>query len=211
MTSVGIFSIKTGSTMVNILDRLGSLHDNTDTALGKEKAVYSLWKIQEDADLIFDRAMQCKCIDELLAQTWRQEINTIRQYTQDSFLLARSTEIVKEKSQATISEFQKIVESYISRIIQLERNMSIETRVKRINDGFVTNFDLLARQQVIGLTTKQELYNQLKIYAESLTKNINDFSLRSSIKNELLHSLVDDFHRDVYIIYRKAMLTKKRI
>jgi hypothetical protein len=196
--------------MVNILDRL-NLNSHSDTALAKEKAIYSMWEAQNEATLIFDRAKHCKCIDEILVQSWTQEINTVRQSSQDSFLLAKSIDIVNEKVRLTVSQFQTTVEAYISRTIPLERSLDVKTRVQRLNDGFTTDFDLLARQQIIEPKIKQDLYNQLRIYAESLTKNINDMSLRSSIKDELLHSLVDDFHREIYTIYRKALSTRKRI
>jgi hypothetical protein len=197
--------------MVNILDRLSNLNSHSDTALAKEKAIYSMWEAQKEAILIFDRAKHCKCIDELLVQSWTQEINTVRQSSQDSFLLAKSIDIVNEKVRLTVSQFQTTVEAYISRTIPLERSLDVKTRVQRLNDGFTADFDLLARQQIIEPKTKQDLYSQLKIYAESLTENINDISLRSSIKDELLHSLIDDFHRQVYTIYRKAISNRKRI
>jgi hypothetical protein len=197
--------------IVNILDRLSNLNSHSDTAPAKEKATYSMWEAQKEAILVFHRAKYCKCIDELLVQNWTQEINTVRQSSQDSFLLAKSIDIVNEKVRSTVSQFQTTVESYISRTILLERGLDVKTRVQRLNDGFTNDFDLLAHQQIIEPKIKQDLYNQLKIYAGSLTKNINDVSLRSSIRDELLHSLVDDFHREIYTIYRKAASTRKRI
>jgi hypothetical protein len=197
--------------IMSFLNHTNKQNPENETALAKEKAVYLLWEKQTEVIEVIYRARQAESIDDASAQVWLQEVHSIRHIAQDQFILARSITTTNEKIKSTISEFQDKMDSYKSKITSIERSMNAENRIHKISSKFANEFDMLEQKQVINIETKRYLYDQLKMYSEALSRNISNTSIRSNIRDELLHDLIDDFYVEIQGVYIKTAPAKSRI
>jgi hypothetical protein len=197
--------------VINLFGSLNKQDPDILSALAKQKAVNELWKIQTDTTEIIQRGNQAECLSNKEAESWIDQLNLLRQIIQDRFLLAINLETIQKISSAAVSEFNQKAISFQNQIVDLERNMNVETRIKNIISKIFVQFNLLHQQKLIDVKTMEYLRNEVDIYHSSLKRNINDYSMRSEVKIQLLHELIDDFYSELNQIYTKVKSTQKRI